>query len=467
MSPEEENRMREKQNFGILLLLVVLLTMSCNLPGQVEGEDESVQETGDRISAPDEKESYSPGEPPSDSLIRPEDFSYLGFFRLPEPSGGSDWDYSGHGLTFYPDGDPEGSDDDFPGSLFGFGHDQQLFVSEITIPIPAVTDNLEEANTAQTLQPFSDLTGGIFSAPEMTIPRAGIEYLPEPEPHLHFTFGQHIQDFEPSHGWANLDLSNPEAQGAWVFDGYTNYVTNDYLFEIPPEWADAIAPGPLLASGRAREGLWSGRGPGLFAYSPGDPGNPLSPGDAISGVMPLLLYGEQFPDQPDVVSTTDQAVTDYREADHWWGGAWITSVDASGVVFAGTKALGEEWYGFSNGVVWEHDCADHDPPTCPNVPEWPYDNRGFWADDYQAQIIFYNPSDLVAVAAGEMESWEPQPYAVFVIDEYLLDPELNHEEYKRDLVGGVAFDRENCLFYLVERLADQYQSVIHVWSVGD
>ena len=452
----------------VLVMIVIFVGVSCNLPTADEPDLESPEAEGevDQPVQVDPAEQIPLSQPPDSSLIGPDDFTYLGFFRLPEASGGSDWDYSGHGLTYYPEGDPSGPDDGFPGSLFGFGHDHQLFVSEINIPEPVITTNLEEANRAQTLQPFADITDGIFSPPEMSIPRAGIAYLAEPVPLLHFTFGQHIQDFEPSHGWAALDLSQPEAQGAWVFDGYTNYVTNDYLFEIPSEWADAISPGPLLASGRAREGLWSGRGPGLFAYSPGDTGNPLPPGDVVSNVIPLLLYGEQLPGQPDLISTPEQSVTGYREADHWWGGAWITVEDVAGVVFAGTKALGQEWYGFANGLVWEHDCAEHTPPTCPDPPEWPYDNRGFWAEDYQAQFIFYDPSDLVAVSTGEIESWEPQPYAMMVLDEYLLDPELNHEEYKRDLVGSVAFDRENGIFYMIERLADEYQSVIHVWRIG-
>ena len=456
-----------KKTTDMILLSLVVFCGSCNRPEPAIEDGSIPQVDQNQVSRQQDEslENFSPDQAPDGPLIQPEDFSYLGFFRLPEPSGGSDWDYSGHGLTYYPEGDPEGSQDGFPGSLFGFGHDHQLFVSEIAIPEPVITSNLENANTAQTLQPFSDLTSGIFSAEEMVIPRAGIEFLAEPEPRLYFTFGQHIQDFESSHGWANLDLSNPDSQGACVFDGYTNYVTNDYIFEIPPEWTAAIAPGPLLASGRAREGLWSGRGPGLFAYQPGDLYNPLPSGESIKNVIPLLLFGEQLPGQPDIVSTPDQAVNDYREADHWWGGAWITAGESSGVVFAGTKALGEEWYGFANGVVWEHDCAESSPPSCPDLPEWPYDNRGFWADDYQAQLIFYNPDDLISVAQGKMNSWEPQPYAVFILDEFLLDPALNHEEYKRDLVGAVAFDRENGLFYLIERLADEYRSVIHVWKI--
>ncbi|TFG50083.1 MAG: hypothetical protein E4H33_00915 [Anaerolineales bacterium] len=455
------------QKIQVVLLITGILFSagSCNLPAAEDDSAASDIEQGiiplQTFIAAD----YDPGEVPESDLIQPEDLVYRGFFRLPGPSGGSDWDYSGHGLTYFPAGDPAGELDGYPGSLFGFGHDHQLFVSEISIPAPVITENLDEAQTATTMQPFADLTGGIFDAEDMIIPRAGLEYLAEPAPRLHFTFGQHIQDFEASHGWAGLDLAHPDAQGPWVFDGYTNYVTNDYLFEIPPDWAQAIAQGPLLASGRAREGFWSGRGPGLFAYQPGDVNNPLAAGEVLPSVLPLLLYGEQNTGEPDIISTPSQAVEDYHEADHWWGGAWLTAERSAAVVFAGTKALGEEWYGFANGVVWEHDCADQTPPTCPDVPEWPYDNRGFWAEAYQAQLIFYDPSQLVSVANGEINSWEPQPYATLVLDDYLLDPSLDYGEYKRDLVGALAFDRDGGFLYLIERLADEYKSVIHVWEI--
>jgi len=452
----------------IATLVVILAGTGCQ-PGSLNGmpeEEENVQNPPEAEIPLEDQAAPSQNEIPEAVLIQPEDLQYLGFFRLPEPSGGSDWDYSGHGLTFYPGGDPGGEADGFPGSLYGFGHDQQLFVSEITIPAPALTSNLTQAPRAETIQPFADVTDGIFDIQAMSIPRAGLEYLAEPEGRLHFTFGQHIQDFEPSHGWATLDLSHPDSQGAWIFDGYTNYVTNDYLFEIPSPWSEAIAPGPLLASGRAREGLWSGRGPGLFAYSPPDLEDPPAAGATLTGIYPLLLYGEQLPGAPDLLSTPDQAVLDYHEADHWWGGAWLTAGDRAAVVFVGTKALGEEWYGFANGVVWEHDCAEQTPATCPDVPEWPYDNRGFWAEDFQAQMIFYDPADLIAVARGTLKSWEPQPYAVLVLDEILLDPVADPTIYKRDLVGAAAFDRENGYLYMIERLVDEYRSVVHVWKIS-
>ncbi len=452
----------------IVVLVMLFLGISCQASSQgvPAPTDDGQIDQEEVVELPTIEREFDLAPIPDTILIQPDDLVYRGYFRLPEGSGGSNWEYSGHGLTYYPDGDPGGEVDGFPGSLFGFGHDHQLHVSEISIPAPVISENLADAPTAVTLQDFADVTDGIFNPEEMTIPRAGLAYLADPEPRLYFTFGQHFQDFEPSHGRAGLDLDQPDSQGAWQFGEYTNYVTNDYMFAIPPNWAEAIAPGPLLASGRAREGLWSGRGPALFAYNPLGTGIPLAPGEAIGGVLPLMLYGEQLLGQPDIVSNPSQAVLDYHEADHWWGGAWLTVGDAAGVVLVGTKAVGEEWYGFANGVVWEHDCAESQPPTCPEVPEWPYDDRGFWAEDYQAQLIFYDPGELAGVARGELDSWAPQPYATLVLDEYLLAPELDLENYKRDLVGAMAYDRENGLIYLFERLADEYKSVIHVWEIS-
>ena len=452
---------------GLVFGFILLWGISCQAASPGNAEQSTAARVGQENPSGPVDPAISPDRVsvPEAILIQPEDLIYRGFFRLPDRSGSSNWEYSGHGLTFYPGGDPGGEADGFPGSLFGFGHDHHLLVSEISIPAPVITRNLADAPTAATLQPFADLTEGIFSAQEMTIPRAGLAYLADPLPRLHFTFGEHFQDFDPSHGWAGIDLAQPDAHGAWIFGPYSNYVTNDYLFEIPPSWADAIAPGPLLASGRAREGLWSGRGPALFAYNPPGSETALDPGGTISGIYPLLLFGEQLLDQPEISSDPSRAVDHYREADHWWGGAWLTSDDAAGVVLVGTKGLGEEWYGFANGVVWEHDCAERQPPTCPEVPEWPYDNRGFWAEDFQAEMIFFDPRELVAVARGESDSWAPQPYATLILDEYLLAPELDPENYKRDLVGAMAFDRDNGLIYLVERLADEYKSIIHVWEL--
>ncbi|MEA3349002.1 MAG: hypothetical protein U9Q82_00100 [Chloroflexota bacterium] len=475
-----------RYKISLVLVLLFVGVLACNLPfgagtdeAPVDGAAESTP--GEQQPAATESESLpestresstenpSPGDAPSSGdVILPDELVYLGAFRLPGESGGSNWEYSGHALTYFPDGDPDGRDDGFPGSLFGVGHDHQLYVSEISIPEPVISKNLEDLNTATTLQPFADITGGAITE-ELALPRLGLEYLPaqgqQTTGKLHFSWGQHIQDFEPSHGWAELDLSNPQPAGSWVFDGFSNYVTNDYIFEIPAEWAAANVGGQLLASGRAREGLWSGRGPALFAYAPWQDGNPPSDGETLTSLTPLLLYGVQEPTIPDLVSDESMAMNGYADADHWLGGAWLGAGDKSALIFVGTKALGNEWYGYANGVEWEYGCDENN--SCPEMPAWPYDDRGFWAEDYQAQIIFYDPSDLAAVARGEMETWQPQPYATLPLGEYLLAPELDFANYKHDFVIAAAFDRANGLLFVVERLADGYKSVIHVFRVSE
>lgn len=454
----------------VILLIVVpaLVLGACNLnvTRTPQAPPDLTQPIGAGSTSPSSEAPFpAPADP--NAIIQPETLEYLGAFRLPGESGSSNWDYSGRGLTYYPDGDPSSPDDGYPGSLFGVGHDYLQYVSEISIPIPIISKNPDDLNTAVTLQPFADITGGMFG--ETELPRLGLQYLPpqgqQTGEALHFVHGQHFQGFEPSHGWSELTLANSQPAGPWLFGDYTNYATTDYVFEVPAEWASRIPGGYRLVTGRFREGVWGGRGPTLFAYSPWQEGNPPPVEAKLQSITPLLLYGVQLPGETDIVSDESMQMIGYIEPDHWWGGAWLTVGERSAVVFVGTKAMGKGWYGFSNGVVWEYDCADTNPPTCPDVPEWPYDNRGYWAEGYQAQIIFYNPADLVAVANGEMETWQPQPYASLDLNETFLDPNINLADYKYDLAGAVAFDRENSLLYIIERLADEYKSVVHVWRI--
>jgi len=403
-------------------------------------------------------------------LLHPGDFSYLGAFRLPGPSGGSNWSYSGYAMAYSPNGDPDGPADDHPGSLFVVGHDHHQMISEVSIPAPVepAAGDASLLEMARTLQAFREITGGMFG--ELEIPRAGLAVLPpqgeQTTPKLHYCWGQHFQDFASSHGWCDLDLSDPRATGPWYFGAYTNYVSNDYLFPIPSEWAQVNTPGRLLASGRFRDGLWAGRGPALFAYGPWNGGNPPAPGQRIDSITPLLLYGVPQPGISEIGISDSMAMRGFNEPDEWSGGAWLTANGRSTVVFVGTKATGRSWYGYANGVEYPIDSNDT-PDDYPEVPEWPYDDRGYWSEGIEAQIIFFDPDELAAVARGDMETWEPQPYATLSIDQWLFDPGFDLERGKRYLVGAAAFDRENGILYVVERLADEEEkSLIHVWRIG-
>lgn len=466
----------KKQVLGLGLLVVLGLILACRLPflnGNVPIAEESqavLIEDDNRltpsVSAPDETRSTRIENMTPAQALDPISLQYAGAFRLPDDSGGLGWDYSGNGMTYFPHGDPDGGEDRFPGSLFVVGHDHQLQVAEISIPEPVISRNLADLNTARTIQPFADITGGYITE-ALALPVMGIEYLPAQAgmeaDKLFYSIGQHFQVFEPSHGWASLDLSDPNPAGLWVFDGFSNYATSDYLFEIPRDWADAYVNGYTLGSGRFREGVWSGFGPALFACAPWADGNPPPPGSVLTAVQPLLLYGRQLPDLPDLQTDSDTRMTGYAEADHWWGGAWLTSPQGNAVIFTGTKALGESWYGFANGVVWDFDCAENPAVDCPDVPEFPYEDRGFWAEDYMPAMLFFNPDDLARVALGEWMTSDPQPYALLDLSEYWFDPVVRLEIYKRDLAGAAAFDRTNGILYVIERLADDAKSVVHVF----
>jgi lysophospholipase L1-like esterase len=426
---------------------------------------------GPTLAVPPTEPPVSPTEPPATSipptptatspsisvdtgapaqLIQPTDLVYLGAFRLPDGPEGIGWGYSGTAMTYYPDGEPNGPTDGYPGSIFGTGHNWNQYVSEISIPVPIISPgkNVGELNTATTLQDFQNIRGNLFA--EFEIPRAGLEYLPaqgeQTTGKLYFCWAQHMGEGEtnPSHGWCELDLSNPQAAGAWRIGDYWNYVTTDSIFAIPQAWADANTPGMYLATGRFRDGGQGAQGPSLFAYGPWNEGNPPPPDSTLSAV-PLLLYGNIYtPGSP--------TMNNYHHSDEWAGGTWLTAGDKSAIIFVGTKGTGDCWYGCSDGTVWPDE-----PPYPPECPE-----RGWWSTGFVGQIIFYDPADLAAVVRGEMETWEPQPYATLEIDEYLYHVQSTQQWHH---VGAASFDRERGLLYVFEPLADGDKSLIHVWRV--
>ena len=469
-----------------LMLLLMFSQLGCAPPAaQPTGNhstDEAVQPlnavakaapVGGEDNQDNEGEKGSGNQPATKTtaVIAPSDLVYLGAFRLPQPTGGSNWEYSGYAATYYPRGDAGGSKDAFPGSIFAVGHDHQQMVSEINIPVPVVSaeKNLRELNAAETLQPFRDIRGGKFGGLE--IPRAGIEYLPAAggsgAGKLHFCWGQHFQfEHDASHGWSDLDLVAPNTQGLWYIGQYSNYVTNDYLFEIPKSWADRHLPGYRLATGRFRDGTWGGLGPAILAYVPPAENNTPAAGATIEKVKTLLMYGAPQPGSPELEVNPKRKMKEFSEADEWSGGAWLTAGDRSAVVLVGTKGTGKTWYGFANGVVYPTSGDPSEP--VPDVPPFPYDARGWWSAGISAQILFFDPAQLAAVARGELEPWEPQPYAVLAIDKYLFEPGYDHVRQKRYLLGACCFDRERGALYVFERQVkqDEERSLVHAFRIG-
>jgi hypothetical protein len=419
------------------MLFILLFALACALSGQGQAPAAPAQAAVTATSA-----TYLPfvsegTPPPPAGLLQPADFEYLGAFRL--PAGGDrplTFAYGGNAMTFNPAGDPSGSSDGFPGSLFITGHDRLAYgelpdgsqVAELDIPIPVVSGSLAALNSAGFLQNFSNVAAGHFTGLD-EIPRIGLLYLDNPAtgPLLHLAWGQHLQPDPPaaSHAWFSPNLAAPNLQGEWFIGNQMLDSVNGYLFEIPAAWADANASGRYIGTGRYRDGGWSGMGPALFAYRPWTDasGAPAAPGTHLQETV-LLLYESSL--------NTDEIVRSlngYQHSDEWEGGAWIaTSSGKTAVLFAGTKSVGAKyWYGFANPAGPDYPCvaADFvgqftvcrlaDGSSCP--PEdlvecaGHNDYRGWWSTRWDGQIILYDPADLQRVAAGELQSWEPQPYA--------------------------------------------------------
>jgi hypothetical protein len=394
------------------------------------------------------------GGPSVGSRLAPEDLVYAGAFRLPGASGGSSWEWSGDGLAYYPGGDPDGVADGYPGSLFGMGHDWQHYVSEITVPAPLISSGKDpdDLPMAHTLQPFADVRGDLYPTLGEEIRRSDIEYLPaqgsQTSGKLYLSWGRHMElgEADPTLMWCDLDLSRPGPVGPWSIGGYEDYVTTDYLFGVDPGWAAAYTPGRLLAAGRFRDGGQGAMGPSIFVVGPWESGHPPSPGTTLPTV-PLLLYDN-------VWNGGEHVLDGYHHSDEWSGAAWVSSGDRGAVIFAGTKGRGDCWYGFPDGTIWPDE-----PPYPSPLPDG---ERGWWSTGFVGELLFYDPADLAAVAAGSLAADQPQPYAVLPIDDLLFAVGSSQEKYH---VAAVAFDRQRGRLFVVEPRANGDNSIIHVWTV--
>ncbi len=432
------------------------------------------------------------------ALLQSDNFHYLGAFRLPEGDlRPNTFEYGGNAMTFNPDGDATGPTDGFPGSLFVTGHDRMPYgelpdgsrVAEITIPAPIASEAVSDLPRADYLQPLTDVAAGYFTGLD-ELPRLGLLYLNRPEtgPLLHLAWGQHFQPDPPapSHAWFSPNLATPNMQGSWFIADQNPYSVNGYLFEIPAGWADQHTAGRFIATGRYRDGGWSGMGPALFAYTPwiDDQGTPAPDGTHLAATV-LLRYASSETAPP-----TEHTLAGYQHPDEWEGGAWLTTSDGrSAVLLVGTKAVGEKyWYGWVNPAGPEYPCVETellgqfdlcylaDGTPCP--PEdlsgcaGHNDYRGWWSSAFAAEFILYHPDDLAQVAAGHLAPDQPQPYAAWSIDDHLflnpagVEPDnLGTGVQRRNRIGDAAYDRANQLLYVLEWFADGAQPVVHVWHL--
>ena len=398
--------------------------------------------------------------PQTPTLITADHLTYLGAFAFP---AGDEWAYSGHALTYYPDGDAGGPADGFPGSLYAAAHSQQDLVGELSIPAPVVAGSFAALPVATALRAPADITGGLLATTCAACATcdcanwdvSGLEYL---DPSDRITWN--IQDWYnvgaedlDSLGWSELDLSG--AAGVWHIGPRPNEIwpnvfhngkTADYLLKAPSGFAAQHLGDRWLIAGYHRESgaLGGSQGPTFFATAPWTDGAPPTSGTNL-GAQALVYY-------PWVYACSEDNAFDecyfpgYRVDDSWGGAAWVDTGALHGILLFGLKGLCDNCYG--------------DPGVeCPAPACDPY--RGWHSDPYQPRVLFYDPDQLAEVAAATRNPWDVLPYASQALTAEVFDPSCGR-------LAGVAHDAVNGLIYVTEAEAGvDGETAVHVWRIKD
>lgn len=401
---------------------------------------------------------------PGGGIINPyTDLQYMGAFLIPSGGTGSDFGYMDGDLAYYPDGDP-GNTDAYSGSLFIPGNATLRYVCEISIPEPviSVSHDISDLNHAAFLQDFYDIKSpNVPIVPFSWSKGPALEYLPaqagQTQAYLYTCFGDFYMwngERLKSFGACNTGFSNLTTYGGWYMGSETPYTEPYYMSTITFNF-DMPVPinGHLLVAGGSRWGDVH-HGPTLLAYSPWNDGSPLPADNAHLSYTPLLMY--------DTDAGTHR-LNGHEYCDIWNGGAWLSAGSEEAIAVAGNKARGISWYGYNNGESTFN--VMFNLPT-PIEPE----DHGPRQSHENPMLLFYHPADLQNVANGTMETYEPQPYAVLEIQDELFYPNHDDPAYgmKYRGPGGLAFDRQNGLLYLMEQNATGYdttEAIIHVWKI--
>jgi len=381
---------------------------------------------------------WKAGDLPPENTINPNNLKYMGSFKLPQNSNGYPFGY-GAPIAYNPNGNSSSGEADYPGSLFFLEGNVNHVISEISIPTPIISENKDEniLNTAEIIRPFVKIDTGI----DDTEPIVGLEYITS-QSKLFFGGGRisYGDADRPNIGWIDDTFEN--IAGLWHVGSMTPYQYGAWtVFEIPQVWADNHTDGRSLIVGRGREGWGTGMGPSLYAIAPWQDGNPPANNTQLNYTT-LLEYG----------NTMSQAIDLYNavDTDFYHEGAWLEDNAKSAVVLFGTRSFGTIWY--------EH---------------------AHYAGHKRHVMVFFNPDDFVDVIQGKKQSYEPQPYALLDLTDYLYGEQydditgsqgyLTYIARTNSFLRGSAYDRKRNIIYVTEYnvLGKRHdQPIIHVFKIN-
>ncbi len=371
--------------------------------------------------------------------------------------------YAGTGITYLPNGDAANTDA-YEGALLISAHPggsdtDGLFYGEINIPLPIISDNQDDLNTAvliNTAELF-DLTDTDDS---YQIKGGDVLYIDADDNHIANTVYHIAADYYSSGSQKILNVFNSDYSNKrgeyWLTDCQTSELPCKkdfrnhmmYLFQAPRTFADDHFDGRYIMVGGWYEGPHNGLGPGLSAMRPWYGGFPADGAtlDTLNLMVPVDYNGDWDNDYD-----LDGAIGKHSYNDTSHGGAWLTSAanltgERSAVVLGVRQGLGEHWYGDYNRW-YKHDIVEDMPKTGKSGPGWR-------SSGYNSALYFFNPSDLADIASGEKQNHEAETYARMNLDHVFYNDNGG--------IASVAYDHWHQKLYVVEGGS---QTIIHVWGI--
>jgi hypothetical protein len=379
---------------------------------------------------------------PTRGRLTQNDITYVGAFRLPkETNGASRFGYGGGALALNPQGDPNGPNDGYPGSLYIVGHENDQMVAEVNIPVPKDQRNkaLSTLNTAAFLQAFGDVTGGFgrtFDAGN-GYRVDGLAYLDaqgaQRSPKIYWTARTYYNvdtSDDLSHGMSETNIANPQAKGMWRLGDYTGMITGGYIFPVPKYFADAYLGRKRLISGLfTQQGVSAtSQGPALFAYAPwlDDQSNRGLPNGTKLSATELLYYPYTtiFNRGGDPIGN----FPDHQVPDHWEAATWVNTLSKHAVIVVGRRSMADTYYG------------DARPDDCDIY-------KGYHGEPYEPRILFYDPAELALAADGKKDPTTIVPYLEWDPSQFFT-PTCSWD------LTGAAYDEAHKNLYIMHSFAD-------------
>lgn len=379
----------------------------------------------------------------STALLATSDLTYLGAFKF--GGGGGELNYGGgRGMDVLPNGD-----------LIICGTDDHPGRVRIATPAePVIAGSVGSLNQAATVANITDITGGIFGTGNPPAARwEDIVVMSDRIVLLKYPWYDRNYNNDPGLGFCSLSYTTPVGPyfvGDWaVADGgveaarsiwYQGKIAG-YGVVIPPGY---VENGRTLAIGRVR-----------YEYGPDISAGPslyfVDPDDSENNAVVALCYDQHIDvgeNHPGPHSRPDYSLTDQFTDMAWVGGT---------ILFAESKCLYPSHYGQpgQSGELGDMGaCVESNAGyVCGHV--------GDGLPAYSCQLGFYRAADLVAASHGDVNYWEPLPYATLSLYDDMINPSCQFS------LGGMAYDAAAGRLYVMQRSADTNERPIcHVYAVA-